>query len=96
MDNAFRWRSYMHALYVHGNKMSKANKALSTLKRNFYGTIILGFLLPVCASEILEVDPKNAALVGTALIWMSVINLSYAKRVEKGLITDATDRMEQS
>ena len=49
--------------------MSKAHKALSTLKRNFYGTIILGFLLPVCASEMLEVDPKTAGLVGTALIF---------------------------
>jgi hypothetical protein len=71
--------------------MSKAHKALSTLKRNFYGTIILGFLLPVCASEMLEIDPKTAGLVGAALIWVSIINLSYAKRIEKGMNEDLAD-----
>lgn len=69
--------------------MSKTHKALSTLKRNFYGTIILGCLLPVYASSVLEVDPQAAGLVGTALIWISIINLSYAKRIERGLIEDA-------
>jgi len=71
--------------------MSKAHKALSTLKRNFYGTIILGFLLPVYASKILEIDPKTAGLVGAALIWISLINLSYAKRIEKGMSEDLAD-----
>ncbi|MDQ8196474.1 hypothetical protein QEH59_18740, partial [Coraliomargarita sp. SDUM461004] len=61
------------------------------LKRNFYGTIILGLLLPVCASEMLETDPKTAALVGAAMISISIINLSYAKRIEKGMNEDLAD-----
>ena len=63
--------------------MKKVSKALSMLKRNFYGTLILGLLLPIIASEILETDPTTAALIGGALIWISIINLSYAKKVEK-------------
>jgi hypothetical protein len=78
-------------LDVHRNKMSKAYKALSTLKRNLYGTIILGSLLPVSASYMLEIDTKTAGLVGAALVWISIINLSYAKRIEKGMNEDLAD-----
>jgi hypothetical protein len=75
-------------LTVHRNKMKNTSKALSTLKRNFYGTIILGFLLPVIASEILETASKAAAIVGGALILLSIINLSYAKKVEEAMNED--------
>lgn len=90
MDNSVT-RFALHSvppLDVHRNKMKNTSKALSTLKRNFYGTIILGLLLPVIASEILETDPKAAAIVGGALIWLSIINLSYAKKVEKAMNED--------
>jgi len=61
------------------------------LKRNFYGTLILGLLLPIIASEILETDPTTAALIGGALIWISIINLSYAKKVKKAMNEDLVE-----
>ena len=78
-------------LFVHRIKMKKVSKALSMLKRNFYGTLILGLLLPIIASEILETDPTTAALIGGALIWISIINLSYAKKVEKAMNEDLVE-----
>jgi hypothetical protein len=48
-------------------------------------------LLPIIASEILETDPTTAALIGGALIWISIINLSYAKKVEKAMNEDLVE-----
>ncbi|CAA6693479.1 MULTISPECIES: hypothetical protein [unclassified Lentimonas] len=76
--------------------MDKTKKALKTLKRNLYGTILLTLLLPIYYWKVLKEDPSSFAAFGVLIIWLSSVNLSYTSRVEKALKEEAPEALNPS
>lgn len=68
--------------------MKASTKALKVLKRNTYGTILLGLLLPVYANYSGQ-NVKAFSVVAAAVIIFTFLNLQYISRLEKALRKDS-------
>ncbi len=70
--------------------MNETKSSLRLLRRNLSATILLGLLLPLFTIAVLKEDATTVSLVSVVIIFLSVINLGYLKKIESALNREST------
>ncbi|CAA6691480.1 MULTISPECIES: hypothetical protein [unclassified Lentimonas] len=65
--------------------MIKTKKSLKLLRRNLYGAILLGLLLPFFFRVVVQEEVETIASVSIVMILLSAINLQYLRRIESAV-----------